>query len=188
VDRSKFLRGVLLILSAFLVPKKLLANDSFSRVSWKEFWDEASRLEELVPILEALEKGTLKLEIQGSWSLGKVLSHCSQSIQFSMLGYPEMKSVLFRGSAGKMAFSFFAFRNKMSHGLEEPIPGGADLSNDVNVQQAAKNLISDIKLFQSRSKDDLRPHFAYGELSKEEYDLAHTLHIKNHFDRISLVN
>lgn len=188
MKRSTFLRGFFLTLSAIFVPKKVFSNDTFSKESWKEFWDEASGLEELVPVLEAVEKGTLKLEIQGSWSLGKVLSHCSQSIQYSILGYPEMKSALFRGSAGKMAFSFFAFRNKMSHGLEDPIPGGEKLSNEIDVRVAAKNLLSDIRLFQSKVKEDLRPHFAYGELSKAEYDLAHTLHIKNHFERVSLVN
>lgn len=32
----------------------------------------------------------------------------------------------------------------------------------------------------------LRPHFAYGELSRPEYELAHAMHLANHFSAFTV--
>ncbi|TGN09866.1 DUF1569 domain-containing protein [Leptospira ilyithenensis] len=125
------------------------------------------------------------LFISGEWSLGKVFSHCAQSIEYSMNGFPEMKSAVFQGTVGKLAFSIFSLREKMSHGLEDPIPGAADLENAIEYKLGLSRLLQSIDLFQKQESSQLKPHFAYGELDKEEFDLAHTLHIKNHFERIA---
>jgi hypothetical protein len=151
---------------------------------WTKVWENLSSLEEIVPILKQIEAGTIQVSAQSQWSLGKILSHCAQSIQYSIESYPEMKSALFRGSVGKIAFSIFAFKNKMNHGLEEPIPGATEIPNDIDTKQSIRKLLLAIESFQSKTNDELKPHFAYGVLSKEEYDLAHTLHIKNHFEKI----
>ncbi|TGL08320.1 DUF1569 domain-containing protein [Leptospira bouyouniensis] len=147
-------------------------------------WLEAEFLKDYHTLVINLLTKPTELKLAGNWSPGKVLSHCAQSIEFSINGYPEMKSSLFRGSIGKIAFSVFAFKNKMNHGLEEPIPGAEEISNQTEVKVGAKRLIQAIELFEKTSESSLRPHFAYGELTKEEYDLAHTLHIKNHMERL----
>jgi hypothetical protein len=33
----------------------------------------------------------------------------------------------------------------------------------------------------------LKPHFAYGDLSRSDYALAHVLHIANHQDEIAVI-
>ena len=49
---------------------------------------------------------------------------------------------------------------------------------------AIGRVISSLKAF-SAYQGPLRPHFAYGDLSKEEYTDAHLLHIQNHMQEIS---
>lgn len=147
-------------------------------------WLEVEELKDYKVLVSKLLTKPSDLRFEGNWSFGKVLSHCAQSIEFSFSGYPEMKSSLFRGSVGKIAFSVFAFKNKMNHGLEEPIPGAQDIDNQTEMKVGAKRLLYAIELFSKAEESSLRPHFAYGELTKEEYDLAHTLHIKNHMERL----
>ncbi len=142
-------------------------------------------LKETKEFLTTLVPSESLLFISGGWSLGKVFSHCAQSIEYSMNGFPEMKSAVFRGSVGKLAFSIFSLREKMSHGLEDPIPGAADLENTIEYKLGLNRLLQSIDLFQKQESSQLKPHFAYGELDKDEFDLAHTLHIKNHFERIA---
>jgi hypothetical protein len=116
-----------------------------------------------------------------------VLAHCGQSIQYSITGYPEMKSAAFRSTIGSVVFSVFSYRGKMSHGLEEPIPGAEKLDLQISFADGKKRLLEAIAIFESKKSEDLKPHFAYGTLDKQEYDGAHTLHIKNHFQRISIL-
>ncbi|MCW7468803.1 DUF1569 domain-containing protein [Leptospira kanakyensis] len=147
-------------------------------------WAEADDLADLRELLVSLQSDPEGIKLSGNWSVGKVFAHCAQSIEYSLKGYPEMKSAIFRGSIGKVAFSIFAFKNKMNHGLEEPIPGAEDISNATEVKAGIKRLIQAIDDFSKTKESSLRPHFAYGELTKEEYDVAHSLHIKNHMERV----
>lgn len=149
-------------------------------------WMEAEDLSDYQSLVTELLTKPNSIKLDGNWSPGKVLAHCAQSIEFSIQGYPEMKSSIFRGSIGKVAFSVFAFKNKMNHGLEEPIPGADEIDNATEVKVGAKRLLQAIERFSKTAESSLRPHFAYGELTKEEYDLAHTLHIKNHMERLLL--
>ena len=41
------------------------------------------------------------------WSLYKILVHCTQTIQYSMEGYPQMKPKLIRLTVGKIAIRKF---------------------------------------------------------------------------------
>ena len=43
----------------------------------------------------------------GTWSLAQVLNHAAQSIEYSMSGFPESKSALFRATVGSAAFALF---------------------------------------------------------------------------------
>ena len=59
----------------------------------------------------------------GNWNLHQIFTHCAQSGEYSMLGYPEHKSDVFKQTIGSLAFSAFAAKGKMSHNLSEAIPG-----------------------------------------------------------------
>ncbi|TGK81568.1 DUF1569 domain-containing protein [Leptospira noumeaensis] len=187
MKRKEFLKKTALSYTLLQVPLRAegtTKEDSKSDPSKESPWAEADDLADLRELLVNLQSDPEGIKLSGNWSAGKVFAHCAQSIEYSLKGYPEMKSAIFRGSVGKVAFSIFAFKNKMSHGLEEPIPGGEDISNATEVKVGIKRLIQAIDDFSKTKESSLRPHFAYGELTKEEYDVAHSLHIKNHMERV----
>ncbi len=119
----------------------------------------------------------------GEWNPYQIFTHCAQSVEYSMSGFPEQKSNLFKNSIGKLAFSIFSSKGKMTHGLSEPIPGAPviALEKDVNIALARlEKALVEFKQFEG----DLLPHFAYGDLSKREYEIAHVIHLYNHLQEI----
>ena len=142
---------------------------------------KVQNLSEALRWLAAMEAGA-PAKMSGVWPLPMVLDHLAQSIEMSMDGYPEAKGVLFQNTAGAAAFAFFKWRGRMSHDLAAPIPGGAPLTKgDWHVPAA--RLRAAIKRFEAHA-GPLKPHFAYGDLNKADYAIAHTLHIANHQDEI----
>lgn len=115
-----------------------------------------------------------------SWSWSKTLLHCAQSIEYSMSGYPESRSALFQKTAGAAAFSLFKSRGHMTHNLLEAIPGGATLDANAATAVAVATLRKAIDTF-TQHTGVLHPHFAYGVLTKAEYEQAHAMHMANHF-------
>ena len=119
------------------------------------------------------------------WTLPKTLVHCAQSIEYSMTGFPEMKSELFQNTAGAAALSFFVWRGRMSHNLTEVIPGAPSLESEVALNEALARLRVSVETFESY-QEPLQPHFAYGQLNKPDYEIAHALHLANHFSAIAV--
>ncbi|MCG6194680.1 DUF1569 domain-containing protein [Leptospira sp. FAT2] len=138
-----------------------------------------SSLSQVLSELETFKKSN-SIQGYGTWDAGKVFLHCAQSIEYSIQGYPENKSALFQNTIGKLVFLKFASSQKMSHDLEAPIPGAAPIHSDTDWKASLGVLQETILKFQAYG-GELKPHFAYGSLSKEEYDLAHAMHIANHF-------
>jgi len=130
--------------------------------------------------LDKLDKAS-KLTMTGKWQTVAVLEHLSQSIEMSLDGFPQPKSAVFQNTAGSAAFAFFKWRGKMSHGLDEPIPGAAALTMQGDWKPAAQRLRAAIMRFDAHT-GALKPHFAYGTLSKTDFALAHAFHIANHQD------
>lgn len=120
------------------------------------------------------------------WKMRAVLEHLAQSIEMSIDGYPEAKSALFQKTVGAAAFAVFGVRGKMSHGLTEPIPGAPALPQLDDWKPGATRLRAAIGRFQAHN-GAIKPHFAYGNLSKTDFALAHALHIANHQDDIVVV-
>lgn len=124
-----------------------------------------------------------------TFSLPQTLIHCAQSIDYSTAGFPQMKSKLFRKTVGSAAFQVFAWRGRMTHNLLEEIPGAlpasAHLSEEVSPEQALVQLQEAVVRFQSAGTP-LQPHFAYGQLSRDDYELAHAMHLANHFSVIEV--
>ena len=121
------------------------------------------------------------IEKSGSWNPFQVFTHCAQSVEFSMTGFPLSESELFQLTAGRLAFATFAARGEMSHSLDEVIPGAPELAPAGDPRAALKRLVRALLDFQSFD-GELKPHFAFGYLDKSDYAIAHSLHINNHLE------
>jgi len=139
-------------------------------------------LQECVGWLDALEAAP-SVKTTGAWPLSTILDHLAQSIEMSIDGFPQPKSPLFQKTAGRTAFAVFRMKGRMSHGLDQPIPGAPSLSAGSDWKPSAQRLRRAISRFESHD-GALQPHFAYGVLSKGDYALAHGMHIANHQDEI----
>jgi hypothetical protein len=121
----------------------------------------------------------------GEWSPYQIFTHCAQSIEFSLSGFPEHKSEFFKNTAGQLAFSAFSTKGQMTHSLSEPIPGAPRIELVPDIQSALnrfKRSLIDFQQFEGK----LAAHFAYGELSKPDYERAHVMHFYNHLYEITV--
>ncbi|MFN3303091.1 MAG: DUF1569 domain-containing protein [Roseateles sp.] len=119
--------------------------------------------------------------VQGSpWNLSQVLQHLAQSIEYSMQGYPLLKGAWFRSTLGSLAFGAFNAQGQMRHDLAEPIPGAPALDAAQALKTSAQRLLDAMDAF-AQFSGTLRPHFAYGELTKPQYERAHLMHLANHW-------
>ncbi|MEW6998066.1 DUF1569 domain-containing protein [Colwelliaceae bacterium BS250] len=121
----------------------------------------------------------------GQWDASQIFTHCAQSVEYSMSQFPEHKSNVFKGTIGKLAFSIFSSKGKMTHGLNEPIPGAPSLTQNGDAIIALYRLKNALLKFDSY-QGTLAPHFAYGELTKDEYEIAHVMHLYNHLEEIKI--
>ncbi|CAN7444212.1 DUF1569 domain-containing protein [Acidovorax sp. LjRoot194] len=120
------------------------------------------------------------LEPATAWTWSQTLEHCAQSIEFSLAGFPEPKSAVFQRTAGTTAFSLFAWRGRMSHDLAEPIPGAPALTAPIaDASAALARLKAAVTAFELHPGPK-HPHFAYGVLSRAQYEQAHAMHLANH--------
>lgn len=119
----------------------------------------------------------------GEWNLAQIFQHCTQSVRFSLTGFPEHKPDWFQHSVGPLAFSLFSARGAMSHDLSEAIPGAPVLDRNSPPASALQTLMQTLQDFDAHS-GTLAPHFAFGALSKQDYARAHVLHIRNHLQEI----
>jgi Protein of unknown function (DUF1569) len=131
--------------------------------------------------IESLASGHKK---SGAWSLAQMLNHAAQSVEYSLSGFPEMKSGVFRATAGSAAFAVFDVRGKMSHALDEPIPGAPALDKEAPLPAAIERALAALRAFESHT-GALQPHFAYGALDKTQYTRAHLMHLANHWNEVS---
>ncbi len=118
---------------------------------------------------------------RGGWPLAQVLEHAAQSIEYSIDGYPVLKSALFRGTVGAAAWALFDARGRMNHALDEPIPGAPALT--LAFEAARERLLSAMSRYAAHG-GPLAPHFAYGPLDKAQYARAHLMHLANHWTEV----
>lgn len=136
-------------------------------------------LDEALAELEALSAAGEPVS-HTTWNWAQTLTHCAQSIEYSMTGFPESKPALFQYTVGTLAYQVFAWRGRMSHDIAEPIPAAPTLEGITDSAKAEARLreaISTFRVWQA----EFQPHFAYGSLSREQYEQAHALHLANHF-------
>ncbi|WOB09325.1 DUF1569 domain-containing protein [Piscinibacter gummiphilus] len=126
---------------------------------------------------------TQPLRSTGAWDLAHVLHHAAQSVEYSLQGFPALKPGWFRASVGPVAATVFSARGRMSHSLTEPIPGAPDIAQGQPLAPAVDRAIAALQAFE-RHTGALHPHFAYGELSKDDYRRAHLMHFANHWQEV----
>lgn len=129
--------------------------------------------------LEGLDLSAI--ESRGDWGLGRMFSHLAQGVEFSMHGYPVQKPKLFQATVGTLAFKVFSAKGKMSHGLNEPIPG--EVVTEISAHDGLGRLWTSLEAFRDFN-GDMQPHFAYGRLDKAQFGKAHLLHIENHLEEV----
>ncbi|MEH6449916.1 MAG: DUF1569 domain-containing protein [Oleispira sp.] len=138
----------------------------------------------LTSFLQSLPLESLVTE--GEWNLAQIFNHTAQSIEYSIDGYPLHKPEFFKETIGPLAFKAFSAWGKMTHGLAEDIPG-APLVLATQPPRLALARLEQAMIKFDQYQGTLQPHFAYGVLSKQEYALAHVLHLNNHFEEVRLV-
>jgi hypothetical protein len=121
----------------------------------------------------------------GKWNPYQIFTHCAQSVEYSISGFPEHKSNLFKSTVGQLAFSAFSSKGQMTHDLSEPIPGAPVLALEKEISIALARLEKSLLVFK-QYEGNLAPHFAYGELSKKEYEKAHVMHLYNHLQEMNI--
>jgi hypothetical protein len=140
-------------------------------------------LDEVVKQLEAMRGKAVTST--GKWSPSHIFLHNSQNIDYSMAGFPQLKSPLFHALVSRPALVIFTAKGAMKHGLTAPIPGGYEISDAGNTDEAIDKLLGSIARLKAFT-GALHPHFAYGELSREKYEMAHVLHFFNHMSEIRI--
>jgi hypothetical protein len=68
---------------------------------------------------------------------------------------------------------------------KSPVPGAPPLGTSNSWQTSLLRLRRAIMAFEAHT-GELKPHFAYGALSKRDFAQAHVFHIANHQDEIVL--
>jgi hypothetical protein len=124
--------------------------------------DDALRESDRLTKAIVLKRGTV-------WTWPQTLIHCAQSIEYSMTGFPQAKSPLVQHTSGAAAFGVFSWRGRMTHDLTEQIPGAPSIDATTDAASATARLQRAVQDFRRR-KESLRPHFAYGKLTKSEYE------------------
>jgi hypothetical protein len=118
------------------------------------------------------------------WSLYKILVHCTQTIEYSMKGYPKLKPKIIQVTVGKIAVSKFLKQGYMKHSLTAPVLEAPDIPEGGNLDIVFQNLMDSIDDFVAYSTE-LKPHLLFGKLTKEEYDKYFAMHIADHLSELN---
>ncbi|MEO1549396.1 MAG: DUF1569 domain-containing protein [Pseudomonadota bacterium] len=132
--------------------------------------------------LEGMARGPVKAT--GTWDSFRTFNHLAQSVEFSIAGYPTQHSALFQVTAGALAFKVFKAPEAMTHGLDDVIPGEVVAAETGDTKAAIARLSTALQAFRAH-EGELKPHFAFGALSKADFAIAHVLHINNHLEEIA---
>ncbi len=137
--------------------------------------------ESITQAVQGLEQlKTHPLRSTDTWDLPHVLHHIAQSVEYSLTGFPVLKPRWFRATLGPLAFSFFSWRGRMHHGLDQAIPGAPPIAQGLPLPVAVDHLVTALRAFEHHA-GPLMPHFAYGALDKPAYTRAHLLHLADHW-------
>ena len=141
-----------------------------------------SSLDQALEHLDGLPPAS-SITVPGSWSWAQTLEHCAQSIDCSIDGYPKLKPGFIRATVGRLVVGRFLRRGWFNHDLEGPVPGAPELSA-TEPEAATAQLRGAIERYLAHS-GPLKPHFVFGDLSKDDFDKVHAMHLAGHFAAVS---
>lgn len=121
-----------------------------------------------------------------NWSLYKILVHCTQTIEYSMKGYPKLKPKIIQNTIGKIAINKFLKQGFMKHDLAAPVPESPEISKNGDAEAALQGLISMIDNFNNYN-GELYPHLLFGKLPKDMYDKYFAMHIADHLLEVKYI-
>jgi len=140
------------------------------------------------PVFSSLaeaREGLLKLRASGvttpsrGMSLHQALLHCTQSIDYSLSGFPVMKPKLVRITVGRLAVRHFLAQGSMRHKLHAPVPGAPAIPVEGELGRAWELLLAALDKFEHHH-GPLHDHFIFGTLTKEEFSRLHAMHLADH--------
>lgn len=137
-------------------------------------------LDQLTGLLDSLDPN---LRSDG-WTLAQALSHCAQSVEYSLSGYPRLRSGLFRATIGPIVKRKFIRAGQMKHDLTAPVAGAPDLPASLGFEESRTRLRDALRAFADH-EGPLAPHLAYGRCTKDEYATLHLLHLQDHLRAFS---
>lgn len=145
-----------------------------------------SSIDEVLAELDLMEANLDTLVMDQPFSLFQALTHMAQSMEYSMTGYPQLDSP-FTQSIKKIGFGVFKSQGFMSHNLGAPVPGAPEIPEEGSLEDAFLRLRNACGDFQNYT-GALHPHFSYGTLSYEDWELAHSFHCANHFSNLAYLD
>jgi hypothetical protein len=140
-----------------------------------------SSFDDVLRVMDALGPESRRA---GPWSLPQALAHCAQSIEFSLTGFPQVRAAWFRATVGRVAASVFLRRGYLGHDLSALIPGAPALDERLT-QEAGRALLREAIARFRAHKGPLAPHFAYGNVSRDDYEKLHAMHAADHLGAVS---
>jgi len=132
--------------------------------------------DELLAELDRREKGAPP-------SLGPMLAHCAQSIEYGCVGFPQMRGALFRATVGRIAKWKFLRDGSMKHDLNAPVLGAPSVEGSA-VEAGFARIREAVRTFRAK-EGPLPPHFAYGPLTRAEAERLQSMHVADHLSSVS---
>jgi hypothetical protein len=117
------------------------------------------------------------VQARNGWSLARVLTHAANGIEYSMTRYPQYKPALFRATIGRIALRKFLRQGYMRHDRTADIPG--EPTSEGRLEDAVMHFRRAVEAFRA-FEGELAPHFAYGPVTKDEYERIHAMHLADH--------
>ena len=114
----------------------------------------------------------------GAWPLARAIHHVTLGVEYSLDGYPVLRSALFRATVGRIAAARFLRAGVMRHDCAKPLPGEPEGALP-SLDDAQARLEAAVARFQ-RHAGPLAPHFAFGVLDKARYERVHAMHLADH--------
>jgi hypothetical protein len=142
-----------------------------------------SSIEAALRALDRLERAR-QVDVSGPWSAHQILVHCAQSVEFSLSGYPRQRSSLFKATVGRVALRTFLRRGRLKHDRTAAIPEAPPLL-DGTLGAGCARLRAAFEAFLAFEAPPM-PHFAYGAVTKAEYEALHAMHLADHLDDFTI--
>lgn len=114
-----------------------------------------------------------------SWTLPQAIAHCAQSIEYSLSGYPRLRSSFFRATIGPLVKRKFIRAARMKHDITAPVAGAPELPSAISFDDARARIRAALAAFDAHT-GAMPPHLAYGACTKDEYATLHLLHVEDH--------